>query len=420
MALKLIEEFIDAVINYGIASDNCKTRKANKYSKKISEIEKFWKNDPNTDYEEMESFLTHENDLVRAFIADALLDINTNEAVRVLKEIVDKKNGIVSSNAFLSLYVWEVGGYQYYRKKEETDTKLDDTAPSADDESVKNPRVCESETPHNVGQHQHNYEAFITENHRNSITLKLLDEVEVKTGCSHFGGVPDVPADFVWPEFGGSEIDDESFPLPFIAQINCADFQEYDAENLLPKKGMLYFFYDTETQPWGFDREDQAYTKVLFFEDVDKIQPAELPENYSEDALFPCLPIQFNSAASYPGWEDYELLHSRMSEDDIDEYTNVFEALGYDDGYEQSKLLGWANVVQGSMIETCEEMTAADDEEKSTEEMLNDWQLLLQLNSFYYEDFELLFGDCGNLYFYIRKTDLANRNFENVWVMLQC
>ena len=36
------------------------------------------------------------------------------------------------------------------------------------------------------------------------------------------------------------------------------------------------------------------------------------------------------------------------------------------------------------------------------------------------DGFELMFGDCGRIYFYIRKEDLRNRNFENVWLSLQC
>ena len=31
-----------------------------------------------------------------------------------------------------------------------------------------------------------------------------------------------------------------------------------------------------------------------------------------------------------------------------------------------------------------------------------------------------MFGDCGMLYFYIRKEDLAARRFDNVHFVLQC
>ncbi len=51
---------------------------------------------------------------------------------------------------------------------------------------------------------------------------------------------------------------------------------------------------------------------------------------------------------------------------------------------------------------------------------LANWQLLLQLDTVRKDDFELMFGDCGRIYFYIRKDDLKARRFENVWLILQC
>ena len=49
-----------------------------------------------------------------------------------------------------------------------------------------------------------------------------------------------------------------------------------------------------------------------------------------------------------------------------------------------------------------------------------EWILLFQMDTVEKDGFELMFGDCGRIYFYIRKEDLRNRNFENVWLSLQC
>ena len=48
------------------------------------------------------------------------------------------------------------------------------------------------------------------------------------------------------------------------------------------------------------------------------------------------------------------------------------------------------------------------------------WMLLFQLDTVENGDFELMFGDCGHIYFYITKEDLAARHFERIWLMLQC
>ena len=57
----------------------------------------------------------------------------------------------------------------------------------------------------------------------------------------------------------------------------------------------------------------------------------------------------------------------------------------------------------------------ADIEEKSSE-----WMLLFQMGTVETDDFEMMFGDCGHIYFWIRKSDLAARDFSKVWLILQC
>jgi uncharacterized protein YwqG len=47
-----------------------------------------------------------------------------------------------------------------------------------------------------------------------------------------------------------------------------------------------------------------------------------------------------------------------------------------------------------------------------------DWKLLLQLASD--EDTEMMWGDGGTLYFWIREADLPDRDFSKVWIILQC
>ena len=31
-----------------------------------------------------------------------------------------------------------------------------------------------------------------------------------------------------------------------------------------------------------------------------------------------------------------------------------------------------------------------------------------------------MFGDCGRIYFYIRREDLVQRRFDRVWLIQQC
>ena len=49
-----------------------------------------------------------------------------------------------------------------------------------------------------------------------------------------------------------------------------------------------------------------------------------------------------------------------------------------------------------------------------------DWILLFQMASISEDDYELMYGDMGNLYFYIRKQDMQERKFDRVWFAVQC
>ena len=95
---------------------------------------------------------------------------------------------------------------------------------------------------------------------RNSIQLKIARKETYKLGATRFGGKPDVPPDFVWPTYEGESYDHvvKDRPLTFLAQFNCAELAQFDKEHLLPDHGLLSFFYETDTQCWGYDPKNQA------------------------------------------------------------------------------------------------------------------------------------------------------------------
>ena len=85
------------------------------------------------------------------------------------------------------------------------------------------------------------------------------------------------------------------------------------------------------------------------------------------------------------------------------------------------------------MEEECETVTrgfrqgSPEDAEKVTAEEKEDirckakeWIPLFQMGTIETDDREFMFGDCGHLYFWIRKSELQQCNFDNVWLILQC
>lgn len=250
---------------------------------------------------------------------------------------------------------------------------------------------------------------------------------------SKFGGKPAVPAGFEWPRFDAENYDGETAnrPLSFLCQINLEEISAYDKENLLPKTGLLLFFYEQESMRWGFDPEDAGCSRVFYFEDVSQLAEADLPDDMKDEYKVKEYDLSFSAKDSYPSFEELDC-HSDV-DCDWDDYDEAVEKKGYELESEHHKLLGYADLVQGEMLTECERITRGlycgdhksyvdtpEDVKEDISGATTDWVLLFQMASIQEDDYELMFGDLGNLYFYIRKQDLKERNFDKVWLVLQC
>ena len=58
--------------------------------------------------------------------------------------------------------------------------------------------------------------------------------------------------------------------------------------------------------------------------------------------------------------------------------------------------------------------------QKEIKSASKDWILLFQMDTVETDDYEVMFGDSGHIYFWIKKEDLKNKNFEDIWLILQC
>ena len=95
-----------------------------------------------------------------------------------------------------------------------------------------------------------------------------------------------------------------------------------------------------------------------------------------------------------------------------------------------TKLLGHPEVIQNPMEEECEAVTRGfnmggiesypKQYQKEIRSASKDWILLFQMDTVETSDYELMFGDSGHIYFWIKKEDLKNKNFDNIWLILQC
>ena len=250
---------------------------------------------------------------------------------------------------------------------------------------------------------------------------------------SKFGGKPAVPKGFQWPRFEAENYHGETAnrALSFLCQINLEETSHYDKDGLLPKKGLLLFFYEQESMRWGFDPKDKGCSRVYYFEDVNQLAEAEFPDDLNGEYKVKEYDLSFSSSDSYPSFEELGC-HSDV-DCDWEDYDEALENKSYELETERHKLLGYANLVQGEMLTECERTArglycgnaesyqkTSKDAKKDINKASTDWVLLFQLASIQDDDYELMFGDLGNLYFCIRKQDLKERNFDKVWLVLQC
>jgi uncharacterized protein YwqG len=158
---------------------------------------------------------------------------------------------------------------------------------------------------------------------KNEVSVTLKKPQKNGSPCrSKFGGLPAVPANFVWPRFEAENYEGETAarPLSFLCQINLEEIRAWDTEGRLPERGLLLFFYEMESMCWGFDPADEGCARVYYLENPNELVPAALPEDLSEEYAVKEFDLSFEAKASYPSYEELKC-HSdvEIAWDDYDE-----------------------------------------------------------------------------------------------------
>lgn len=236
---------------------------------------------------------------------------------------------------------------------------------------------------------------------------------------SKFGGRPALPPKWKWPHYTdeyGNEI-----ALPFLLQINCEELAPYDTDNRLPHEGMFYLFYDLINQPWFNSKGAKLlYTPTPAAE----LTPAEYPDLLAETQRLYEMGLRFSNQPSAPGWDDYYSLmgfdENAYAYTDWDLIEKRLESWGYARPESAGQMLGYAQLIQNGIAEVCESRARGEKPESYTTESAREWVLLLQLNCIEEPEVDISFGDCGSLYFYIRRHDLERGDFGQIQFEMQC
>ncbi len=252
------------------------------------------------------------------------------------------------------------------------------------------------------------------------LTTKRVREADPPVGASRIGGLPDLPPGVSWPEGKG-------LPLAFIAQIRLEDLE--DDDNPLPARGLLSFFYDAEQRTWGFDPADRGSWRVFHFDAAETLVRREPPDLLSWARYAPRA-VTFERFLSLP---TYDQLTERLElrEEEHVAYYGLPEAWAEEhvgDSGPHHQLLGHPELIQGDMRLECQMASHGvymgdgswrdDPRSEALAEDADDWRLLLQIDSD--DDAQMMWGDLGMLYYWIRRQDLAEGAFDEVWMALQC
>lgn len=242
---------------------------------------------------------------------------------------------------------------------------------------------------------------------------------------SRIGGLPHVPAGFVWPRCGER-------PLKFLATIDLAEVakaaraHQVTGLGFLPENGTLLFFYDDDGQPWGFDPGDNRGWKVLYLPPDTTGLSAAAPHAGAEP--LPPSNVAFGKVLVAPDLQSDAIRALNLSDEETDDYIDYIIDR-YPEGAAHHQMGGYPEVVQNDGMELecqlvshglyCGDATGYTDPRRAAlEPGAADWLLLLQLDTD--EGVNMWWGDSGKLYFWVREQDARKGNFDNVWVILQC
>jgi uncharacterized protein YwqG len=247
------------------------------------------------------------------------------------------------------------------------------------------------------------------------LTLVPTDESKIDTAKSKIGGQPHLMKENEWPknELGKS--------LSFIGQLNFEEVSKFDKSGLFPKQGLLSFFYCADQETWGFDPENCQRFKTIYIENLSGLVKQDFPTDLESHSIFQPNLLSFTASLSLPTWEE-DSIEGLIEDEDSDNYNEASSG-------SNNQILGYANCVQGTMELECQLVTNGlycgdstgyeDPRRKELETGKNDWVLLLQIDSDE-EKTGMMWGDSGRIYFWIKKQDLLNKDFNNTWCILQC
>jgi uncharacterized protein YwqG len=249
------------------------------------------------------------------------------------------------------------------------------------------------------------------------LRTERTDLESLPLGASRIGGWPDVPAGFEWPQWKGER-------QSFVAQFKLDEVPGIPGLGL-PSHGSLLFFYTAHQDTWGFDPKDHGSFGIFYVPPAQELRrPSDIP-HVPDGGSFHCCSVEFHKAVSVPPWESRPIEQLRLKDEQADAYFNLLDTNW---GGQVHQIGGFPDQVQGDMTFELQLVTNGlytgnakawnDPRAARLKEGRDSWRLLFQVASD--ANAEMMWGDAGYVYFWMKDSDLSDRSFEKAWMILQC
>jgi Domain of unknown function (DUF1963) len=239
------------------------------------------------------------------------------------------------------------------------------------------------------------------------------------------GGNPRLPDSAEWPSWDGHG------PLSFVAAVDCAAVAAVPLDITLPPSGTLLFFYfdgqydDYETTVGYWDPRTSAGARTLYVDPCGQAQPRACPDGIKP---YERVDLAVEPVVTFPGFEHPDLQAAfKAPGEDLRAFLGhpvndaaFAGALAERMAGPRHQVGGYADPVQGP-VEWEVAMAALgsrDPHDRRVAAEQGRWTLLAQIDTD--DRADMMWGDCGTLYWLSRHEDLAGRQLTSTSFTWQC
>jgi uncharacterized protein YwqG len=245
-------------------------------------------------------------------------------------------------------------------------------------------------------------------------------------GAVQLGGLPHLPDDVSWPRWKGHG------PLSFVAAIDCAHLPSQRLDITLPESGRLLLFYRDpqldDFQPVIDTRtpQTQAGARIVYVPTGTPTTKRDAPAGIKP---YPRVRLTAEPIITGPDWEHPAL---KAAVQDLPDEDRAFMnnpansdpfrlALGEQATMPRHRIGGYAAPVQGSVEVDVAQVQLGGQVAYTDPALYQEaqrWTLLAQIDTD--ADADMMWGDCGTLYWLIPRDDLAAHRFHTALFTWQC